>query len=77
MGLLEYQVMPSLHDDRWLCTFAIQQRWKFHQLAAGQLGTVRYNRYGTEKADITAHPSCTKSHLPGHFSPDLRVGPAL
>ncbi len=76
ISLLEYQAMPSL---TWLMTDGCvhllhNSRWKFYQLAAGQL------RYGTEKAD-RARPSRTKSHLPGH-SPlasqaERHVGPAL
>jgi hypothetical protein len=51
MGLLEYQAMPSLRDlahDGWLCTFLIlyNSRWKFQQLAAGQLLSGQPVRYG-------------------------------
>jgi hypothetical protein len=42
-------------------------RWKFHQLAAGQLSSRPPHRYRTEKAGGTARPSCTKSHLPGRI----------
>ncbi len=32
------------------------------------------NRYGTEKSGGMAHPSCIKSHLPGHSPPANQVG---
>ncbi len=50
MGLLEYQVMPSLRDvahDKWLLTLLYNSNWKFHQLTAGQL--LPGHRYGSEK----------------------------
>ncbi len=49
---------------------------------SSQLGSsCQGNRYGTEKAGGMAHPSRTKSHLPGHSPPasqaGRRVGQAL
>jgi hypothetical protein len=40
MGLLEYQVIPSLRDvahDGWMYYYMYNSSWKYHQLAAGQL----------------------------------------
>jgi hypothetical protein len=74
--------MLSLRDvghDGWLSAFLFNRSWNFHQFVAGR--SWQGNRYGTEKADSTARPSRTKSHLPGHSPPASqavrRVGPAL
>ncbi len=78
MGLIEYQAMPSLRDlahDGWLCTFTVKQKLEITSARRSQ-----GNRYGTEKADSTAHPSCTISHLQGHSlasQAGRRVGPAF
>ncbi len=78
MGLLDYQAMPSLRDvahDEWLCN--VYDYYPARSWAGSRQG----NRYGTEMAGGTAHPSRTKSHLPGQTPPASqaggRVGPAL
>ena len=61
--LKEYQAMPSLRDiaqdDRWLCTFTIQQQLEIP--SARSLGSSSQgSRYKTEKIGDTAYPSRTK-----------------
>ncbi len=81
LDLIHYLAMPSLRDiahDGCLCTLyniAAAENSISSQLGSSYQG----NRYCTEKAGITARPSRTKSHLPGH-SPSAsqagrRVGP--
>ncbi len=71
----------NVAHDGWLCTVHLlfNNSWKFHQFVAGR--SWQGNWYGTEKADSTARPSRTKSHLPGHSPPasqaGRRLGPGL
>ncbi len=57
-----------------LYNYIYNSSWKFFQLAARQL---LGNSYGTGKAGGTAHPSLTKSHLPGHSPPASQAAVVL
>jgi hypothetical protein len=82
--LIEYQAIPSLRDvhSSWRKVVYIYYITAAGNSISSQLGSFcQGNQYGMEKAGGMAHPSKTKSHLPGLSPPashaGSRVGPAL
>jgi hypothetical protein len=81
MGLLEYQTMPSLHDEAHdgFCVHLLYNRsWKFHQLAAPvrATGTVRKRQAVRPFHHIQSH-TCRVTLLHAACQAGRRVGPAL
>jgi hypothetical protein len=73
IGLLEHQVMLSLHDkahDGWLFTFTTAVG---NSISSQLESSCQDNWYSMEKACSTARPPLTKSHMPVHSPPARRA----